>query len=181
MLWGSVVWTIISLPRAQSPMPSAWRGLSDAVSLPNPPRRHCDHRARLRLYAGNPRRHAGARHAEPAARAACCPVRCFSSRMTACKRWRYDLSRQRRPTFQKARCGARAVDPGDAHDELAGRSGYAAAQRADELLFMPQRSRGALLRAVEQRGSFHDERDAWTEHRHQSLVRPCGRGRRLRL
>ena len=71
---------------------------------------------------------------------------------------------------------------GDAHDEFARARRVcrgAAGRRA--AVSLPQRSRGALLRAVERAGRFHDERDAWTEHRHQEPCPPVRAGRRLRL
>ena len=97
-------------------------------------------------------------------------------------------------TFQKPAAVQRAVVQAMRTMSSPGRGGYAAAQQADELLFrcrsaagrraavsLPQRSRGALLRAVERAGRFHDERDAWTEHRHQKPCPPVRAGRRLRL
>ena len=66
--------------------------------------------------------------------------------MTACKRWRYDLSRQRRHDVSKARCGAAGRRAGDAHDEFARARRVcrgAAGRRA--AVSLPQRSRGALF------------------------------------
>lgn len=85
-------------------------------------------------------------------------------------------------TFQKPAAVQRAVVQAMRTMSSPGRGGYAAAQQADELLFRC-RSAAAELFSVpsSEQGRFHDERDAWTEHRHQEPCPPVRASRRLRL